>query len=88
MSRAILDGHATGAGLLNRGELIEYTIEAEVLETAGSMSKIRILDISGVDKYTQKQIRESFPKWVDTKHLTFLKESNSSQPATPEEGKS
>lgn len=72
ITRGLVEGHGVGAGLLNRGEQIEYQMEVRELERAGTLSKIQILEVSGVDKNLAKQVKENFAKWIPTAQITEL----------------
>jgi len=66
--RGLLPFEAEGGGLLNKGVHYKGMIEAEELEQAHGMSRIRIIKISGAPDSAKQML----PEWIDTDRIKWI----------------
>lgn len=75
-----------GAGLLNKGQEFCARVEVAEWETLGHLSRVTILDISGVSRDQVRQVRELIGSWVPTASVIWRAALDTSAPGATEKG--
>lgn len=66
----------TSPGVFTRGMFEpydrDYTVEVQEIETAGNLTKVKVLDVSGVNKYDADRIAEILNGWQKTHTISWI----------------
>lgn len=65
-----------GTGLLNRNQKGKAQIKVEELQQRGSLSRIKVLKVSGVDPFDVTELRALVPEYVKTSDVVWFGEEN------------
>ena len=67
----IIHGGLEGCGLFNRG--LKYSISAVVreLERVGNLSKIEVIDVSGIENCHKSDVKEIIGKYVESNRVKW-----------------